>query len=92
MMCNGVTQAATPVCGACLQRAPRDEVIRFVLPDRFANGDAVNVRGGLVEVGATLCAWRSARGSCATAATGPAGYRVEIGPLDYKICVSEVGQ
>jgi hypothetical protein len=92
MMCVGVTQAATLACGACLQRAPRDEVIRFVLPDRFANGDAANDRGGLVEVAPTLWAWRSARGSCVAAATGPGSYRVEIGPLDYKICVSEVGQ
>ena len=27
-------------------RAPRDEVIYFVLPDRFENGDATNDRGG----------------------------------------------
>ncbi|HWU15684.1 MAG TPA: alpha-amylase, partial [Caulobacter sp.] len=45
-----------------------------------------------VEVDATSRAWRSAHGSCATAATAPGSYRVEIGPLDYMICVSEVGQ
>lgn len=28
-------------------RAPQDEIIYFVLPDRFANGDAANDRGGL---------------------------------------------
>jgi glycosidase len=45
-----------------------------------------------VEVDATSKAWRSAHGSCAAAATAPGSYRVEIGPLDYTICVSEVGQ
>lgn len=45
-----------------------------------------------VEVDATSRTWRSARGSCAPAATAPGSYRVEIGPLDYTICVSEVGQ
>ena len=29
------------------QRAPAEEVVYFVLPDRFANGDATNDRGGL---------------------------------------------
>ena len=28
-------------------RAPQDEVIYFLLPDRFENGDASNDRGGL---------------------------------------------
>src|SRR5690242_9038246 len=28
-------------------RLPEDEVVYFVLPDRFANGDAANDRGGL---------------------------------------------
>ena len=28
------------------ERAPTDEVIYFVLPDRFANGDATNDLGG----------------------------------------------
>jgi glycosidase len=45
-----------------------------------------------VEVDATSRTWRSAHGSCAAAAAAPGSYRVEIGPLDYKICVSEVGQ
>ncbi len=45
-----------------------------------------------VEVDATSRAWRAAHGSCAPAATAPGSYRVEIGPLDYLICVSEVGQ
>lgn len=45
-----------------------------------------------VEVDATSRTWRAARGSCAAAATAPGSYRVEIGPLDYMICVSEVGQ
>ncbi len=30
------------------QRLPQDEVVYFVLPDRFANGDASNDRGGIV--------------------------------------------
>ena len=29
------------------QRLPQDEVIYFVLPDRFENGDIANDRGGL---------------------------------------------
>ena len=45
-----------------------------------------------VEVDATSRAWRSVHGSCAVAATAPGSYRVEIGPLDYMICVSEDGQ
>jgi glycosidase len=45
-----------------------------------------------VEVDATSRAWRSVHGSCTAAATAPGSYRVEIGPLDYTICVSEVGQ
>ena len=45
-----------------------------------------------VEVDATSRTWRSAHGSCPLAATAPGSYRVEIGPLDYTICVSEVGQ
>ena len=28
------------------QRLPQDEVIYFLLPDRFANGDATNDHGG----------------------------------------------
>ncbi|NEX93271.1 alpha-amylase family glycosyl hydrolase, partial [Caulobacter sp. 17J65-9] len=40
---------AAPVASgdAYRQRAPEDEVIYFVLPDRFANGDLKNDRGGL---------------------------------------------
>ena len=30
-----------------VQRLPEDEVIYFLLPDRFENGDPVNDRGGL---------------------------------------------
>jgi hypothetical protein len=92
MMCAGLVQAATPVRAARLARAPRDEVIHFVLPDRFANGDAADDRGGLVGGDGTLRAWRSAHGPCAPAAMAPGGYRVEIGPFNYKTCVSEVGQ
>jgi glycosidase len=45
-----------------------------------------------VEVDATSRAWRSVHGPCAATATAPGSYRVEIGPLDYMICVSEGGQ
>jgi glycosidase len=45
-----------------------------------------------IEVDETSRTWRSAHGSCAAAATAPGSYRVEIDPLDYMICVSEVGQ
>lgn len=45
-----------------------------------------------VEVDATSRAWRSVHGACAATATAPGSYRVEIGPLDYMICVSEGGQ
>ncbi|CAN5506760.1 alpha-amylase family glycosyl hydrolase [soil metagenome] len=45
-----------------------------------------------VEVDATSVAWRSVHGPCAAAATAPGSYRVEIGPFDYRICVSEAGQ
>jgi glycosidase len=43
------TVAAIGVCGAkdFRSRVPQDEVIYFVLPDRFENGDASNDRGGL---------------------------------------------
>ena len=46
----GATQARTPPTNAAeayRARAPQDEVIYFVLPDRFANGDPRNDRGGL---------------------------------------------
>lgn len=39
-------QAATPV-EALRARPPEDEIIYFVLPDRFENGDPANDRGGL---------------------------------------------
>jgi hypothetical protein len=42
-----------------------------------------------VEVETTSRAWRSVRGDCADASTAPGAYRVEVGPLDYRICVSE---
>jgi glycosidase len=32
---------------AYLERLPEDEIVYFVLPDRFENGDAANDRGGL---------------------------------------------
>ncbi|HEX8485915.1 alpha-amylase family glycosyl hydrolase [Sphingomonas sp.] len=39
---------ATPALGQDFRdRLPQDEVIYFVLPDRFENGDPVNDRGGL---------------------------------------------
>jgi hypothetical protein len=44
---GGLAEAAPIVRAAYLDRAPRDEVIYFVLPDRFANGDLTNDRGGL---------------------------------------------
>lgn len=40
-----VTQAAA--APAFLDRLPEDEVVYFVLPDRFENGDRANDRGGL---------------------------------------------
>lgn len=41
-------QAASPSASADYrQRLPQDEVIYFVLPDRFENGDPKNDRGGL---------------------------------------------
>jgi glycosidase len=42
-----------------------------------------------VEVEMTSRAWRSVWGDCAGTASAPGSYRVEVGPLDYKICVSE---
>ncbi|OYX95529.1 MAG: alpha-amylase, partial [Caulobacter sp. 35-67-4] len=42
-----------------------------------------------VEVETTSRAWRSVRGPCAAASSAPGSYRVEVGPLDYMICVSE---
>uniref|UniRef100_B0SXK2 Alpha amylase catalytic region n=1 Tax=Caulobacter sp. (strain K31) TaxID=366602 RepID=B0SXK2_CAUSK len=45
-----------------------------------------------IEVDATSRTWRAAHGACAAAASAPGSYRVQIGPLDYMICVSEAGQ
>jgi glycosidase len=39
--------AQTPSADALRQRPPEDEVIYFLLPDRFANGDTGNDSGGL---------------------------------------------
>lgn len=39
--------SATPTVENFRQRAPSEEVIYFVLPDRFANGDPGNDRGGI---------------------------------------------
>ena len=43
---NGA-RAQGPALGDVRNRLPEDEVIYFVLPDRFENGDASNDRGGL---------------------------------------------
>lgn len=43
----GTAIAQTPSAGALRQRPPEDEVIYFLLPDRFANGDSANDSGGL---------------------------------------------
>src|SRR5438270_12447320 len=39
--------AAAPSAADFRSRQPQDEVIYFVLPDRFENGDPANDRGGL---------------------------------------------
>jgi len=80
----GLAEAAPSAHATHLDRKPEDEVIYFVLPDRFAVAQA--------QVDATSRAWRTVHGSCAATATAPGSYRVEIGPLDYMICVSEGGQ
>src|SRR4051812_42469753 len=41
------TAAAAATATAFRARSPGDEVIYFLLPDRFANGDPANDRGGL---------------------------------------------
>lgn len=41
-----LAQAPSPALQALRDRPPEDEVIYFVLPDRFANGDTANDRGG----------------------------------------------
>ncbi|MEM6627920.1 MAG: hypothetical protein AAF719_14580, partial [Pseudomonadota bacterium] len=43
---EGVSAADETVTGY-ISRLPQDEVIYFALPDRFANGDAANDRGGI---------------------------------------------
>ncbi len=40
-------ESATPPGATFRDRLPQDEVIYFVLPDRFANGDPANDRGGI---------------------------------------------
>lgn len=42
----GASATAAPAPASHLQRKPQDEVIYFVLPDRFENGDATNDHGG----------------------------------------------
>ncbi|MEY3986035.1 MAG: hypothetical protein RLZ59_1480, partial [Pseudomonadota bacterium] len=39
--------AAMPAAQALRARAPEDEIIYFLLPDRFENGDPKNDKGGL---------------------------------------------
>jgi len=39
--------AATPAAADLRARLPEDEIIYFVLPDRFENGDPANDRGGI---------------------------------------------
>ena len=45
----GTALAGGPVAPAAdmAERAPEDEIIYFVLPDRFENGDSANDRGGI---------------------------------------------
>lgn len=44
---GALATAASAAPAPYLQRKPQDEVIYFVLPDRFENGDAANDHGGL---------------------------------------------
>ena len=49
LLAAGAAAAQTPAAStieAMRQRPPQDEVIYFLLPDRFANGDAANDHGG----------------------------------------------
>lgn len=49
LLAAGAVSAQTPAAStveAMRQRPPQDEVIYFLLPDRFANGDAANDHGG----------------------------------------------
>lgn len=45
-LCLAAASAAAPA-QSYLERLPEDEVIYFLLPDRFENGDPANDRGGL---------------------------------------------
>src|SRR3546814_15199913 len=42
-----LTLAGTAPAADYRQRPPEDEIVYFLLPDRVANGDAGNARGGL---------------------------------------------
>lgn len=44
---SAATQAGASALDQLRQRPPSDEVVYFVMPDRFANGDPANDRGGL---------------------------------------------
>jgi glycosidase len=49
LLCSAIpaaAQAAPSAADARLDRTPEQEVVYFVLPDRFENGDASNDRGG----------------------------------------------
>ena len=41
-----VAQVSTAAGADYRERLPEDEIVYFVLPDRFENGDAANDRGG----------------------------------------------
>jgi glycosidase len=43
----GALQVSASVAADYRERLPEDEIVYFVLPDRFANGDPSNDRGGL---------------------------------------------
>ena len=47
LSCNQIAPAVS--AGEFRERPPEDEVVYFVLPDRFANGDTSNDLGGLPE-------------------------------------------
>ena len=53
----------------------------------FNTGDQPLKANIPVEVGSV--AWRALHGACATTATAPGSYSIELKPLDYMICVSE---
>jgi len=49
-LCAGTAMAGGPAAApapSLTERPPEDEIIYFVLPDRFENGDARNDRGGI---------------------------------------------